>query len=127
MFKLKDVVSLYKNRLQHQGITMDNRIHSTRLKIRLLSALPDLTAHAQGREILLTSKEDVGLALIKVCDGNSDAAHLMWAAQLIRKELFNIKIMQFDDFFSREGQRDSVPSSLLPLVNMVQNGPNIQH
>ena len=103
------------------------RIHSTRLKIRLLSALPDLTAHVQGREILLTFKEDIGLALIKASDGDSDAVHLMRAAHVIRKELLNIKIKQFDGFFTSECQRDSVPSSLLALVNMIQDGPNIKH
>ena len=128
VFKLTDMVSLYKKRLQQLGVTVGNRIHSTRLKIRLLSALPDLTAHVQGREILLTFKEDIGLALIKACDGGSDAVHLMRAAQVIRKELLNIKIKQFDGFFfTSECQRDSVPSSLLALVNMIQDGPNIKH
>ena len=127
VFKLTDMVSLYKKRLQQLGVTVGNRIYSTRLKIRLLSALPDLTAHAQGREILLTFEEDIGLALIKVCDGDSDAVHLMRATQVIRKELLNIKIKQFDGFFTSECQRDSVPSSLLALVNMTQDGPNIKH
>ena len=83
VFKLSDMVSLYKKTLQQLGVTVGNRIHSTRLKIRLLSALPDLTAHVQGREILFTFKEDIGLALIKACDGDSYAVHLMRAAQVI--------------------------------------------
>ena len=127
VFKLTDVVSLYKKRLQQLGVTVGNRIHNTRLKIRLLSALPDLTAHVQRREILFTFEEDIGLALIKACDGDSDAVHLMRAAQVIRKELLNIKIKQFDGFFTSECQRDSVPSSLSALVNMVEDGPNIKH
>ena len=127
VFKLTDMASLYKKRLQQLGVTVGIRIHSTRLKVRLLSALPDLTAHVQRRGILVTFKEDIGLALIKACDGDSDVVHLMRAAQVICKELFNIKIKQFDDFFSRECQRDSVPSSLLALVNMIQDGPNIKH
>ena len=127
VFKLTDIVSLYKKRLQQLGVTVSNRIHITRVKIRLLSALPDLTAHVQGREILLTFKEDIGLALIKACNGDSDAVHVIRAAQVIRKELLNIKIKQFDGFFTSECQRDSVPSSLLELVNMIQDGPNIKH
>ena len=126
VFNLTDMISLYKKRLQQLGVTVGNKIHSTRLKIRLLSALADLTAHVQGREILLTFKEDIGLALIKACDGDSDAVHLMRAAQVIRKELLNIKIKQFDCFFTSECQRDSVPSSLLAQINMIQNGPNIK-
>ena len=127
VFKLTDMVSLYKNKLQQLGVTVDNRIHRTGLKIRLLSALPDLTAHVQKKEILLTFKEDSGLALIRACDGDRDAVYLMRAAQVIRKELFNMKIKQFDGSFSRECERDSVPSSLLAQVNMIQDGPNIKH
>ena len=126
VFKLTDIVSLYKKRMQQLGVTVGNRIHSTLLKVRLLSALPDLTAHVQGREIL-SFKEDSELAVIKACDGKSDAVHLMRSAQVIRKEMFNIKIKHFDGFLSRECQRDSVPSSLLALVNMLQDGPNIKH
>ena len=81
VFKRTGIVSLYKKRLQQLGVTVGNRIHSTGLKIRLLSALPDLTAHVQGMEILLTFEEDIGLALIKACDGDSDAVHLMRAVQ----------------------------------------------
>ena len=119
VFKLTGMVSLYKKRLQQLGITVGNRIHNQRLKVRLLSALPDLTAHVQGREILLTFKEDIGLALIKACNGDSDAVYLMRAAQVIRKELFDIEINQFDGFFTSECQRDSVPSSLLAQVNLL--------
>ena len=64
VFMLTDMVSLYKKRLLQLGVTVGNRIHSSRLKVRLLSALPDLTAHVQGREILLTFKEDIEMALI---------------------------------------------------------------
>ena len=127
VLKLTDIVILYKKRLEQLGVTVGNRIHNTRLKVRLLSTLPDLTAHVQERGILLTFKEDIGLTLIEACDGDSDAVHLMRAAQVIRKELLNIKIKQFEGFFTSECQRDSVPSSLLALVNMIQDGPNIKH
>ena len=106
VFKLTDMVSLYKKRLQQRGVTVGNRIHSTRLKVRLLSALPDLTAHVQGREIFLNFKEDIGLALIKACDGDNDAVHLMGTAQVIHEELLNTKIKQYDGFFTSECQRD---------------------
>ena len=126
VFKLTDMVSLYKKRLQQLRVTVGNRIYSTSMKVRLLSALPDLTAHVQGREILLTFKEDIGLALIKACYGDS-VVHLMRAAQVFHKDLFHIKIKQFDGFSSGECQRDSVPSSLLALINLFQDGPNIKH
>ena len=96
VFKLTEMVFLYKNRLQQLNVAVDNRIQSTRMKIRLLSSLPDFTAHVQGREVFLTFKEDIGMALFKACDGDGDAVHIMRAAQTVRKELFNIKIKLFD-------------------------------
>ena len=121
VFKLADMVSLYKNRLQQLGVTVDNRIHSTWLKIRLLSAIPDLTAHAQGRETLLTFKEGIRLALNKACYHDNDAIHLMWTAQVAHKELFHVKMKQFDGSFTPGCQCNSVTSSLLALVNMIQD------
>ena len=126
VFKLVDMASLCKNRLQQLGVTVDNRIHSTHLKIRLLSATPDLKAHAQGRETLLTFKEGIGLALNKACDHDNDAIYLMRAAQVVHKELFHVKMKQFDGSFPPGCQPDSVPSSLLTLVNMIQDGANIK-
>ena len=54
VFKLSDMVHLYKVRLDQLGVKLGKRIHSTRLKDRLLSVFPDLKAHSQGRETLLT-------------------------------------------------------------------------
>ena len=127
VFKLIGMVSLYKKKLQQLGVTVGNRIQSTCLKGRLLSTLLDLTVHLQGREILLTFKKDIGLALIKACDGESDVVRLMRAAQIICKELLNIKIKQFDGFFTSKCQRDLVSSSLLALLNIVQDEPNINY
>ena len=49
VFKLSDVANLYKTRLEQLGATVTNRIHTTRLKDRLLAVLSDLRAHSQGR------------------------------------------------------------------------------
>ena len=54
VFKLTSLVDLNTTRLKQLGASVHNRIHNTRLKIRLLSAFPDLTAHTDGRGILLT-------------------------------------------------------------------------
>jgi hypothetical protein len=48
IFKLADLVGLYTARLKQLGASVLNRVHSTRLKIRLLAAFPDLTAHSEG-------------------------------------------------------------------------------
>ena len=67
VFKLSDVADLYKTRLEQLGVMVTNRLHTTGLKDRLLSVLPDLRAHSQGRVTLLLfekkyrSRPDEGL------------------------------------------------------------------
>lgn len=98
VFKLSDVANLYKMRLEHLGATVTSRIHTTRLKDRLLSVLPDLRAHSQGRDTILTFENDIGPALMKACDHDSDAMHLVRAAQIVRREMFDNRFT-FDGTF----------------------------
>lgn len=65
-FKLSDLARMYKTRLEQLGASVDGRIHTSRLKIRLLAVLPNLKAHSQGRDVLLTF--DVGNAIRIACD-----------------------------------------------------------
>jgi len=127
MFKISDLVILYKARLQQLGTTVTGRIHSTKLKDRILSYFPDLTAIKQGREVLLVFNNDIGNALGKACeyDADNDAVHLARAAAIVRREMFKRKI-SFNGSFDTECQESSVPVSLLALVSMVLNGPNIK-
>ena len=55
IFKLIDIAQLCKVRLEQLGLTVKKRIHTTRLKTRLLSVLPDLRAHSQGRAVATPS------------------------------------------------------------------------
>ena len=73
VFKLADLADLYKTRLEQLGATVESRIHTTRLKLRLLSVLPDLRAYSKGRDMLLTFTEDIGDAVQKACAHDSDA------------------------------------------------------
>ncbi|KAG0693362.1 hypothetical protein GWK47_027539 [Chionoecetes opilio] len=125
VFKLLDVASLYKTRLEQLGATVTNRIHTTRLKDRLLFVLPDLRAHSQGRDTLLLFEKDIGPALKKACDHDSDAMHLVRAAQVVRREMFQTRFTL--DRFHADCQKDSVTPSLLALVNMILDGANIKH
>ena len=127
MFKISDLVVLYKTRLQQLGTTVTGRIHSTKLKDRILSYFPDLTAIKQGREVLLVFNNDIGNALGKACayDADNDAVHLARAAAIVRREMFKRKNI-FNGSFDTECQERSVPVSLLALVSMILNGPNIK-
>ncbi|CAC5391641.1 HARBI1 [Mytilus coruscus] len=47
---------MYGNRLEKMGAEQEGRVHSTRLKKRLLTYIPDIEAYKQGRENLLALK-----------------------------------------------------------------------
>ena len=126
VFKLTDIAQLYKVRLEQLGLSEEKRIHTTKLKKRLLSALPDLRAHSQGRDILLSFEKDIGPALMMASCRDDDAIHLMRAAQVVRKEIFDSSF-SFDGSFQENCQQEAVPPSLLALVSMILEGANIKH
>ena len=86
-----------------------------------------MEAHTQGREVVLVFNEDVGAALRKACehDADSDAVYLARAATIVRRDRFQTK-MEFNGSFHTKCQEQSLPTSLLSLVAMVLNGPNIK-
>ena len=90
VFRLSDLARLYKDRLEQLGVTVDSRIHSTRLKNRLISELPELRAHSEGRDTILTFQKNTGPALKKACDHDSDAMHLCelqrWCSEICLRQ-----------------------------------------
>ncbi len=102
-------------------------VHSTRLKDRIVASFPELQAFKDGRDILLTSKEDIGTTLRLVCekDLDNDAYILAQAARIVRKEIVNTTV-QFDDSFPENYQVKGLPQSLQTLVAMLCDGPSIK-
>ena len=129
VFKLTDLAQLYKTRLEQLGVDVSRRIHTSRLKFRLLSVLPNLKATSQGKNVMLSFDDDIGGAIQKACDhdynSDCDAIHLVQAAKIVRKELFQLKY-SFNGSFTEECQQSVIPQSLLALVNMILQGPNIK-
>ena len=126
VFRLADLVHLYQSRMEQLGVQLDTRVHSTRLKQRLLSQFPNMRAHTKGRDILMAFEEDLGAALDKACklDSDSDAVHLALAAHIVRRHMFG-EAKPFTGF--PEGcQEESVPPLLLALVSMILEGPSIK-
>lgn len=125
VFKLVDLTRLYSTRLQQLGV--ETKVHSTRLKQRILGQIPDMQAYPKGRDTLLVFDADIGLALTKACerDSDSDAIHLARAAQIVRMHMFH-KTSHFDGSFGDNCQEASVPDVLLALINMILEGPSIK-
>ena len=108
-------------------IETDEKVHSTRLKERLLKYLPDLRARNKDRDVFLVFQNDTGAALAKVDeqDNDDDAVQLAHAAKIVRKDLFE-KSSSFNESFRKGCQEDSVLELLLAFVSMILDGPNIK-
>ena len=90
VFKLTDLANMYNNRLEQLRNDVEGRVHSTRLKERILAYFPDMEAHKQGREVVLVCNKDVGSAIRNACerDVDNDAVHLANAANIVRRDMF---------------------------------------
>ena len=81
VFKLADLPQMHKTHLEQLGVEIDGGVHTSRLKLRLLSVIPNLRATTQGRNMML-SFDDIDDALQKACDYNCYNDH--YAMDLVR-------------------------------------------
>lgn len=127
VFKLADLAKLYATKLNELDGVSSGTVNTTRLKDRLLAVFPDLSAHSQGRDVLLVFDKDIGDALRKACeqDLDSDGLHLAKAAKIIRREIFKSQ-QCFKGTFDPNCEDNSVPAALKALVGMILNGPSIK-
>ena len=127
ILKLVDLVKLYTVQLEQLGVKQQNHLNSTKLKDRILSRVPDLSAHREGRDVLLAFASDVGSALRKACDSDydDDAICLARATKIERRDMLKLQ-STFTGTFTKECQVKSVPCSLLTLISMIHRGPSIK-
>ena len=59
VMKLSDLVKMYRVFLKELGICVEQRIHSTRLKMRILAQFDDISSHNEGKEVLLVFQQDM--------------------------------------------------------------------
>ena len=132
IFKLADLLRLYNKRLQELGVEGEY-IHASRLKNKLLSQIPDLSAytskHSQGQGIYFMFDYDVAELVQEASlqkDYDMDAIYIARAAEIVRRDMFQ-KGAGFSGSFERNCQENSVPNSLKTLVDMVLLGPSIEN
>ena len=121
VFKLSDLRKEFCKRLELQGVMAENpEIHSTRLKGKLIEAIPGLTAHIKGREVLLAFEEDIGSLISRALPGenNDNALCLECTANIVCEEMFN-ESSSATGSASQSCQKGSVPQALLSLVSMI--------
>ena len=125
IFKLTDLVSLYKERLQQLGVESPC-VHPTRLKEQLLSSIPELEEYKAGCGVLLAFKKDISSVLSNVSNYSAaEAIHLAKAASIIRREMLNHKT-KFDNKFHGGFVEESVPPKLLQFICNIEHGADIK-
>ncbi len=84
------------------GVSVPDRVHTTRLKQRLQNYFPDLEDYQKGKDVLLAFECDVGAAISKACQESigDEAMHISKAAQLLRKEMIKTN-NEFHDSFEK--------------------------
>ena len=126
-FTLSELTKLYVSRLEQMGVDVGNKVHSTRLKSRLLEQCPNLQCYKDGREVVLVNTEHVASFLRKQSENyGSDAMTIYKAANIIRQDLFTMEKSQFEWKFVHNCQENSVPQSLRTLVGMILYGTCIK-
>ena len=98
---------------------MGDRVHSTKLKEKLLAHIPGLVAHKKGKLSALMLDDGVGIATSEDSDDTKFIC-LALAAKIIRDCMF-INDEQFQGSFNC--LENSVPVSLVSLIRMILDGP----
>ena len=123
LLKMAELTIVFRMKLEDLGAESGS-INTTRLKERILEVFPDLTDHSQGRDTILVLKHEIGEALKRAKEKDSEGWHLAKAAMIIRRDISRIKNL-FNGTFAEECQMDSVPASLRLLVDMILRGATI--
>ena len=91
----------------------------------MLLHVPQLEAHRQGRDILLTFRDDVGSILTEVVKCG-DAVHLATAASILHREMLGHKLKS-DVTFHTGCSEEVIPPSPREFVCIIEHGADIKH
>ena len=101
IFKLSDLTKMYANFLAEFGLQIEGRIHSTRLKNRLLAQFEDLREHREHKEVILVFSNDIGGPLHDTAsiNYNEEGAIFAEAAKIIQRDIFRQENPEFNGYF----------------------------
>lgn len=89
-----------------------------------MAEIPEVTAHKQGRDVLLAFQVDVGLALSQASE-YSEAFIMAKAAKILRRHILDHQ-SRVDGTFHEGCVKDAIPPTLLQFIGMVEHGANIK-
>ena len=127
MFKLSELHSMFVNLLENMGV--GKLINKTRLKNYLLEHFSDAQEQHDGRNTIIIFKEGMKNMLrdaLMKRDFSEDAATLVKAAKIIRKDIFNHQGFNFKGSFPTHCQENALPTSLKSLISMILEGTSIK-
>ncbi len=110
----------------HRYTGKDIDLHSTWFKNQLISRVPGLQAHKRGKQVILTSDDVATEAILAALSYSSevDGMHLVHIAKRIRQDVFDEEKLLSGNF-DKSCQIDSVPNTLLLLMQMILEGTSI--
>ena len=74
VFKLSDLRKYYRKILENLGATLEVKVHSIRLKNRILAKFEDISVHTEAKKIIIVFNYDIGDAI---------STDLFWRRQLV--------------------------------------------
>ena len=125
---LSDICDLYKSLLEKLGVHEESRVHSTRLKEKVLTHVPGLRAinAGAGKEVLLAFDNAIGDVLKEALKKNRDeeGIELAAAAKIICRDILEMEVPEFSGSFKMDDHDKSCPASLLVLLHLILHGPS---
>lgn len=128
LFKLSSLHELYVSRLR--SLHVDKTVNKTRLKNRIMEHYHgEIQEQSDGKNTVLVFNQGIEALLkhaLKKRNCEEEMFALVDVAKCIRNDVFQTTGFRFTGEFTSECQSKSVPPSLMCLVSMLLNGPNIE-
>lgn len=118
VFKLAELSKYYSECIQELGI--DNyKVHSTRLKQRIMGEFEDMYAQTQGRDVILGFRGDLGeiISTAANIDYDNEGIIIAEACKIFRRDLLQMENTVFNGKFDQQCQANAIPESIKCLLS----------
>ena len=121
--KLADITKYYSEYLQKYGIE-NYKVHSTRLKQRIMEHFDDMYEQQQGRDIILGFTSDLSdiISSAKNSDFDNEGVILAEAGKILRWDILEMNDTVFNGMFNQNCQEDSIHDSVKCILSTILHG-----
>ena len=126
LFKFSEQKTLYERRLCFFGISKE--INKVRLKQQILSHFPGAQSQSDRKNVFHIFDKGIQQIIKQAANSSfeDDAIVLSKAARIIREDILNSNVAEFNGSFSAYFQQQSVPTNIKYFVSMLLNGCTIE-